>query len=750
MICRWTYVIILIPFSLCMDAQSTAQWTSWGDAAERRGDHYGASRFYGEALQREPGRMSLQWAYAEACRRSNQYGPAAANYEKVARKDVGRLHPEAMRWLAEMQMCKGDHEAAKKTWENVLRKEKDKESFIAQRARNGIAGCALARELMARPEVVTIEHLPEPLNSYDTEFGARTDSSGALVFTSLRGELNADNEVQDTTSYHAAIYRSDRNGSGWSGPVLLNGTVNSEGDNANATWSSDHRYFYFTRCPGSGPCRLFFLDSRSGLVAPLKGLSDQMTTTQPMVARVNGRETLFFVSDAAGGQGGRDIWRASLEGDRVSAPTPLGPPVNTPGNETCPFYDVEQHKLYFSSDFLPGLGGYDNFMSEDQGGSFSEPQNWMYPLNGPANDLYPTFDMATMSGYFTSNRVGSLAHKGETCCNDIYRFSYPREDSASVAEMTADTLEMPATSGSASEQLTSLREKLPIRLYFHNDEPDPRTWDTITTADYERTYEGYKARVPEYHEARHGDPQAVLAIDAFFRNEVDRGREQLDAFIPLLKEALDEGQRIELVVRGFASPLAKSDYNRNLSLRRIQSMINYLRRIDDGALIPYLAGTAANGARLHIVKAPYGEERSAAGVSDMLDDLKGSVYSVSAALERRIEIEQVVYAGVEGDLELAGAVIDLGPLHPDVERTAEFIVRNTSAHPILLTGAKADCGCTTAQLDNEPIAPGASTTVRVRFNGHAPPGPVDRRVVIFTDGDPSFLELHITGSMGAE
>ena len=51
--------------------------------------------------------MELQWKYAEACRLSNQYPQAAESYEKVWRKDLGRSHPEALRWLGEMQLCSG-------------------------------------------------------------------------------------------------------------------------------------------------------------------------------------------------------------------------------------------------------------------------------------------------------------------------------------------------------------------------------------------------------------------------------------------------------------------------------------------------------------------------------------------------------------------------------------------------------------------------------------------------------------------
>jgi hypothetical protein len=116
----------------------------------------------------------------------------------------------------------------------------------------------------------------------------------------------------------------------------------------------------------------------------------------------------------------------------------------------------------------------------------------------------------------------------------------------------------------------------------------------------------------------------------------------LNDFIHLLEQALDEGQHITLQVRGYASPLAKSDYNKNLSLRRIESLVHYLERTDSGALLPYLNGTASNGGALVVVKKPFGKSTAAANVSDRLDDLRHSVYSVGAAQERRIEIEQVM------------------------------------------------------------------------------------------------------------
>lgn len=724
-------------------AQSAADWTTWGDDAMVRGDHYGASRFYGNALAQEEGRMDLQWKMAEACRLSNQYPQAAMHYEKVTKKDMGRTHPEAYRWWAEMLMCNGDYDAAQRAWNKARQKAKDPGSFTAHRAINGLAGCDLARKLMAEPEKVGIEHLPKGVNTFDSEFGARIGPDSALYFSSLRGKISDEGEVLDTGTYRVAIFRSGSMAGAWNEGAPLGGAVNSGGDNANAAWSSDGRHFYFTRCTTGSTCRIH-VSTAGGSPAPLSGIGDDLSSTQPMVARIDDHDVLFFASDREGGSGGMDIWMADLDGATASDARPLGEPVNSIGNEACPFYDVVQKKLYFSSDFLPGMGGYDNFMSEHRDDVFGEPQNFMYPLNSPANDLYPTFDMGTMSGFFTSNREGSLAAKGETCCNDLYRFSYK------------DLPEVPVDSAMevAIKRITTLREKLPVRLYFHNDEPEPRSRDTLTAQTYEQTYHAYKALMPEYHAAWHGNIDGTKAIDAFFTGEVDAGFSQLNDFIALLKQAMEEGQRIKLVVRGFASPLAESDYNVDLSLRRIQSMINYLRSVEGGAFVPYLDGTATNGGQLAIEKAPYGEYRAVEGVSDVLADLQGSVYSVGASRERRIEIEQVemiaAATGPSGAIAtLDRSTVDIGSVPQGEPQEAWFVVRNTGTEPMHLLRSKSDCGCTAVAIDQLPIPPGGHRIVVIDFNGHAAVGPLKRTVQVFTDGDPPILELTITGTVVA-
>ena len=742
MIVRLLPALWLLTAAYSSSGQSFDQWVAWGDAAMADGDHYGASRFYAGALDLQPGKMDLQWSCAEACRLSHQYEKAADLYEKVEHKDHRRTYPDALFHLAEMRMSNGEYREAEKAWRELLRKNEDPTSFQHQRAQQGLKGCAVG--LAGRTsDSLFVEHLPDPVNTYDSEFGGRYGPDSLLYLSSLRGDLDRDGVVQDTAEYHVAIFRSREQAGGWAEAEALPDPVNGSGNNANVAWSLDGRFLYFTHCPPGGTCHIVASERTADGYGPpqeLEGLGSGHST-QPMVARMGNEELLFFASTRGGGPGGMDLWVGKLKGTNVQFARPVEGPLNTPGNESCPFYDSPTQTLFFSSDFHAGLGGYDIFTSHHGPLGFESPVNPGAPINGPANDLYPAFDARTGTGLLTSNRVGSLAKKGETCCNDLYRWQLKQEEVAAVVEKpVVDTATV------SYRRLTSLREKLPLRLYFHNDEPGPRSWDTTTAQDYAQTYRAYTALLPDYRAAFGENNAGRGAIEAFFRDRVDHGFAQLNDFIALLHQALDEGQKVELVVRGFASPLAKSDYNRNLSLRRIQSMINYLARVESGALKPYLDGSAANGGRLTVVKAPFGEDRSAAGVSDVLEDLQNSVYSVAAASERRIEIEQVLVTDA-GVVEADAQAVDLGVLAPGQERTVPFTLRNTGDRPVTLLGTESECGCTTAELGDTTIPPGGSLTVDVHFNGRVPAGRFTRSVTVRTDSEPGSITFTIFGTM---
>ena len=95
---------------------------------------------------------------------------------------------------------------------------------------------------------------------------------------------------------------------------------------------------------------------------------------------------------------------------------------------------------------------------------------------------------------------------------------------------------------------------------------------------------------------------------------------------------------VEITIKGFASPLNDSFYNDNLSKRRIMSLDNYLKQYDNGNLNKYIK----NG-QLIIKHEAYGESEASTNISDNLNDLRNSVYSPAAALERKIKIIAVKF-----------------------------------------------------------------------------------------------------------
>jgi len=62
---------------------------------------------------------------------------------------------------------------------------------------------------------------------------------------------------------------------------------------------------------------------------------------------------------------------------------------------------------------------------------------------------------------------------------------------------------------------------------------------------------------------------------------------------------------------------------------------------------------------------------------------------------------------------------NFGKLKQNVPVTVYFTLTNTSDKPVVVENAWAGCGCTTPEVSKEPLAPHASTKVKVGYNAAA-------------------------------
>jgi hypothetical protein len=161
--------------------------------------------------------------------------------------------------------------------------------------------------------------------------------------------------------------------------VELPAPINTPFDEAYATWTPrvGRILFHSNR---SGKYRIWEATVPLDFDGPFRWLrhatdSGVAVREIPELASSDGQErcpylvgnTLYFVSDRSGGQGGFDVYRSRWDGSVWSTPENLGPGINSSSDEYRPFALPSDRDaasaLIFSSNRPGGLGGYDLYMS---------------------------------------------------------------------------------------------------------------------------------------------------------------------------------------------------------------------------------------------------------------------------------------------------------------------------------------------------------------------------------------------------
>jgi hypothetical protein len=80
---------------------------------------------------------------------------------------------------------------------------------------------------------------------------------------------------------------------------------------------------------------------------------------------------------------------------------------------------------------------------------------------------------------------------------------------------------------------------------------------------------------------------------------------------------------------------------------------------------------------------------------------------------------------------------DLGKVKKGDIVTAEYDFVNEGDQPLLITNYEVECSCTTAEFPKQPIAPGQSGKVTVKFDTKSAYDRQDRKVVIISNAKNS-------------
>lgn len=183
-------------------------------------------------------------------------------------------------------------------------------------------------------------------------------------------------------------------------------------------------------------------------------------------------KTLFFTSEAEGGFGGIDIYKAEKKPDNTwGKPINLGKEINTEYDEDAPFITDDGQTLFFASKGHPGFGEFDVYKSNLVDGKWGPAENLGRPINSPAHDIFMVQDGTGGIGYFSSGRVGG---KGDM---DIYKVNYLKNFSKECVNKHDKNVELLITKLSDTSNTRTFKIGLPdnfkiLQYYWKiNDQP---------------------------------------------------------------------------------------------------------------------------------------------------------------------------------------------------------------------------------------------------------------------------------------
>jgi hypothetical protein len=721
--------------AVCLKSQTVDEFILMGDESFSEADFYSAAVYYHNALTIDSTDITTAYKYADASRLFNSYKEAMHWYGYVLESNKADNFPICRFWFALMNKSNARYDEAHENFQLFLEKYNKKDDYFFKKANIELNACLEAKKITENKLPVKIDHLAgTSINTSFSEFNALQIGDNELYFSSLRPVSEGDFETFIPNAYISKIYSAKNSAKGWTNIKEFDPKINDkESHNANITFYKNHKKLYFTKSKvDNNPTlasEIFTSEFKDGKwLKPVK-LDKNInmpgyTCTQPNIFSGPDYDVLYFVSDRPGGFGKLDIWYSIIKDGKYGDPINCGSIINTMGDEVTPFYYEKDNTLFFSSDWHPGLGGHDIFKSKGGLSEWTIPVNIGYPINTSYNDIYFSVNEVDKDGYLTSNRPGSIYIKSETCCNDIYYYEWkeqPKQITA-VQVIKKDTVKL--------EIEETIKQLLPLTLYFHNDEPDPRSTNTTTGKNYKTTLAEYYSMENKYKEeyskglSGKDKTKAENDISDFFENYVAKGFSNLQLFAELLLLDLEKGSHVNIKIKGYCSPLNTTDYNLNLAKRRIQSLKNYLTEYNNGVFNKYLEGKAADSGRLRILEDPIGKAMASPFVSDNPNDQRNSVYSRAAALERKIQIilyeSEGAKAGSDTAINYPGAkfdksAYDFGSIKKGEKISKIVFYENTGDGNLVIQNIETSSNSLSVDWSQSPVPPGGRGKIVINF-----------------------------------
>lgn len=590
----------------------------WADGLFRAGSYFSAIEYYGQLLQEQERNPYLIYQLAESFYFTRDYVPAAKYYGD-AYSIAPKLYPEAVYKQAMMLKMQGEYPEAIARFQKFIADNPKTYKKLKIRAQREIDGANMATRSVNDPQPVSIINAGPNVNSAYTELSPMPLGDTALLFSTMRQNSTVIVDRRTRQDYLSRFMVSRKQPDvpqvdSFQWPLeFRDGDFNSPRSHVgNGSYSTGGDRFFFTKCDEGDSldvmCKIYMSRFEGGRWSDGEllgeGINDDGSSTQPTVARVGKKDVLFFTSNRKiGSRGGYDIYYSIIDprSGAFRRPANAGKSVNTEGDEVTPYYDSRVNKLYFASNGWVTMGGFDIFSADGGPSRYTNLSNLGYPINTSADELYFIKDpVGKPDAYVVSNRIGSIALKNPTCCDDIWRIQYePRLTAIGrtvhsrtgalidnvVVKMTDETgTQRTYNSPDGNFSFGTPRGHTYV---FTGDKPGmTSTRATVNTVDVRRTDPDDTVRVTIYMDEL-GTNYTFSVNNVYY--DFDRAEIQPTSMpaIDSLANFLRDNPALTVEIYSHADAKGTNEYNRELSLRRAESVLVAMSNagIDRGRMI---------------------------------------------------------------------------------------------------------------------------------------------------------------------
>ena len=437
-----TFVVVLS--AVLLHAQFTYDYLKAADNYFRSGDYYSAAQYYekylhgdkakGGAEEYNPyviqaslkkggtavvsSREQAVYNLAESYRHLN-YHVKAEPYYKMALEFDREKYPLVNYHYATTLRALEKYAEAEQSLNQFLGTYQQNDQY-AETARREILNLKFIQAELAKKDLNLYKVNKAMSGGNSAAFYAPVFSpSGELVITSTA----ADNSAEKTQVHNNRIYTATYTGEGLAGLNKLGLPEPKDVHQGAATLSADGNTMYFTRWTGVADKKTasIYVSKKEGSSwsTPTEvSLGGGSINQQPHLS--SDGKTLYFISNNAGGQGGLDIWMGDADGSSVSNIRNAGSVINTAFDEEAPYFHSASNTLVFASKGRVGMGGYDLFYTKMDGGAWSNPVNFGYPVNSVKDDIY--FASKGTQRNILEHVILSSDRDAE-CCLELYALS---------------------------------------------------------------------------------------------------------------------------------------------------------------------------------------------------------------------------------------------------------------------------------------------------------------------------------------